>query len=207
PVHGSAQSRSLFPPNARQATGFAPCGMLWSPTAANRSITSLASTAPPITCRTAASTSRQRKRLPAPVSKELGGSGRPAEVVDIVARLKAVTDAERRELLKNGGSRIENQLAFARQYLERAVSSALRSHRRHMDGRIQRLVERELPAELDKEYQSRTGKAKVPHSSSPNRSWPPCLPPLQVQREEIWSVRMPNRGGPILPMSMAQKQT
>jgi hypothetical protein len=38
-------------------------------------------------------------------------------VTDIVARLKRVTDAERREPLKSGGSRFENQVAFARQYL------------------------------------------------------------------------------------------
>lgn len=49
--------------------------------------------------------------------KELGGSGRPAEVVDVVARLKDVSDEQRQEVLQSGGLRFDNQIAFARQYL------------------------------------------------------------------------------------------
>src|ERR1700694_5460039 len=49
--------------------------------------------------------------------KELGGSGRPADVLDIVARMKNVPDSERQEVLKSGGLRFDNQVAFARQYL------------------------------------------------------------------------------------------
>jgi restriction system protein len=49
--------------------------------------------------------------------KELGGSGRPAEVVDVVARLKNISEAQRLEVLQSGGLRFDNQIAFARQYL------------------------------------------------------------------------------------------
>jgi restriction system protein len=49
--------------------------------------------------------------------KELGGSGRPAEVVEVVARLKGISDAQRQEVLQSGALRFDNQIAFARQYL------------------------------------------------------------------------------------------
>lgn len=49
--------------------------------------------------------------------KELGGSGRPGEVVEIVARLKNISEAQRQEVLQSGALRFDNQVAFARQYL------------------------------------------------------------------------------------------
>lgn len=49
--------------------------------------------------------------------KELGGSGTPPEVVEIVARLKNVSEEEQKETLKTGASRFVNQVHFARQYL------------------------------------------------------------------------------------------
>ena len=49
--------------------------------------------------------------------KELGGSGRPAEVVEVIARLKNISDTQRQEVLQSGGLRFDNQIAFARQYL------------------------------------------------------------------------------------------
>ncbi len=49
--------------------------------------------------------------------KQLGGSGRPAEVVDIVAKIKGVPDTQRQETLQSGALRFDNQVAFARQYL------------------------------------------------------------------------------------------
>jgi len=49
--------------------------------------------------------------------KELGGSGTPSEVVEIVARLKSVSEEEQKETLKTGASRFVNQVHFARQYL------------------------------------------------------------------------------------------
>ncbi len=49
--------------------------------------------------------------------KELGGSGTPSEVVEIVARLKSVSEEEQKETVKTGASRFVNQVHFARQYL------------------------------------------------------------------------------------------
>ena len=37
--------------------------------------------------------------------KELGGSGTPSEVVEIVARLKSVSEEEQKETVKTGASR------------------------------------------------------------------------------------------------------
>ncbi len=49
--------------------------------------------------------------------KQLGGSARPGEVVEAVARLKNVTEAQRQEVLQSGALRFDNQIAFVRQYL------------------------------------------------------------------------------------------
>jgi restriction system protein len=49
--------------------------------------------------------------------KQLGGSARPGEVVEVVARLKNISEAQRQEVLNSGGLRFDNQIAFARQYL------------------------------------------------------------------------------------------
>jgi restriction system protein len=49
--------------------------------------------------------------------KELGGSGRPAEVVEKVAQIKKVSEADQQETLESGALRFANQVAFARQYL------------------------------------------------------------------------------------------
>jgi restriction system protein len=49
--------------------------------------------------------------------KQLGGSARPGEVVEIVARLKNISEAQRQEVLQSGALRFDNQIAFARQYL------------------------------------------------------------------------------------------
>jgi restriction system protein len=49
--------------------------------------------------------------------KQLGGAARPGEVVDVVARLKNIPEAQRQEVLQSGGLRFDNQIAFARQYL------------------------------------------------------------------------------------------
>lgn len=51
------------------------------------------------------------------VLKELGGSGNAGEVVDSVVERMGITDAELSMLNKNGGSRIKNQVAWARMYL------------------------------------------------------------------------------------------
>jgi len=49
--------------------------------------------------------------------RELGGSGRPREVIDKVAENLNISDEKREEPLKNGSSRWDNQVAWARQYL------------------------------------------------------------------------------------------
>ncbi len=60
--------------------------------------------------------------------KELGGSGTPSEVVEIVAKLRNVSEEEQKETLKTGASRFVNQVHFARQYLvwEGLLSSSKR---------------------------------------------------------------------------------
>lgn len=49
--------------------------------------------------------------------KELGGSARPGEVVDVVAKLKNIPESERQETLQSGALRFDNQFVLARQYL------------------------------------------------------------------------------------------
>jgi restriction system protein len=49
--------------------------------------------------------------------RELGGSGRPKEVTDKVAKNLNISDKTREETLKNGSSKWDNQVAWARQYL------------------------------------------------------------------------------------------
>ena len=49
--------------------------------------------------------------------RELGGSGRPKEVQDRVAKNLGISDKIREETLKNGALKWDNQVAWARQYL------------------------------------------------------------------------------------------
>jgi restriction system protein len=49
--------------------------------------------------------------------RELGGSGRPKEVTDRIAKNLNISDKIREETLKNGASKWDNQVAWARQYL------------------------------------------------------------------------------------------
>ena len=49
--------------------------------------------------------------------RELGGSGRPKEVEDIIARKLGVTDVQRQERIKTGPLKFSNQVAWCRQYL------------------------------------------------------------------------------------------
>ena len=51
------------------------------------------------------------------VLKELGGSGRSAEVTDLVIEMLKIPEKEQEETLKSGASRVRNQVAFARLYL------------------------------------------------------------------------------------------
>lgn len=52
--------------------------------------------------------------------KELGGSGRPSEVRDFIAKQLDLSEAERTELLEGGAPRFDNQVAWARFYLVKA---------------------------------------------------------------------------------------
>jgi restriction system protein len=52
--------------------------------------------------------------------KQLGGSGRPSEVVDLVAANLNISEAEQNEELKGGGLRYSNQVHWARFYLAKA---------------------------------------------------------------------------------------
>ncbi|NJL88586.1 MAG: Mrr restriction system protein [Coleofasciculaceae cyanobacterium SM2_1_6] len=52
--------------------------------------------------------------------KELGGSGRPSEVRNVIARQLNISDQERTELLEGGAPRFDNQVAWARFYLVKA---------------------------------------------------------------------------------------
>ncbi|MGB3496011.1 MAG: restriction endonuclease [Elainellaceae cyanobacterium] len=52
--------------------------------------------------------------------KELGGSGRPAEVRDVIASQLNISEQDRTELLDGGAPRFDNQVAWARFYLVKA---------------------------------------------------------------------------------------
>lgn len=49
--------------------------------------------------------------------RELGGSARPKEVVEAIAKSENVPDIQREEIMKSGILRFNNQVAWARQYL------------------------------------------------------------------------------------------
>src|SRR5437016_9193374 len=49
--------------------------------------------------------------------QELGGSGQPKEVTDTVLERLHISEREQAQPLKNGGSRVRNQVAWARFYL------------------------------------------------------------------------------------------
>lgn len=51
------------------------------------------------------------------VLKELGGSGKPSEVTDLVIEKLKIPEEKVEETLKSGGSRVRNQIAWARMYL------------------------------------------------------------------------------------------
>ncbi len=52
--------------------------------------------------------------------KELGGSGRPAEVRDVIAGKIGISEQERTDLLDGGTPRFDNQVGWARFYLVKA---------------------------------------------------------------------------------------
>lgn len=62
------------------------------------------------------------------VLRDLGGSGRPAEVKDHIAEMLNISDDDLNDLLKSGESRFSNQVAWARFYLVKAgyIDSSVR---------------------------------------------------------------------------------
>lgn len=52
--------------------------------------------------------------------KELGGSGNPGEVTDLVIENMKISEDEQAEALKNGTSKVRNRIAWARMYLVHA---------------------------------------------------------------------------------------
>jgi restriction system protein len=54
------------------------------------------------------------------ILKELGGSGQPKEVTDTVLERLHISEREQAQTLKNGSSRVRNQVAWARFYLAKA---------------------------------------------------------------------------------------
>ena len=54
------------------------------------------------------------------ILRDLGGSARPAEVTDLVIERMDIPEAEQQVTNKNGGSRIRNQIAWARFYMVKA---------------------------------------------------------------------------------------
>jgi restriction system protein len=49
--------------------------------------------------------------------RQLGGSGSPKEVSDLIAVNEKISDKKLEEVMKSGGSKFHNQVAWARQYL------------------------------------------------------------------------------------------
>ena len=52
--------------------------------------------------------------------KELGGSGRPSEVRDVISKQLNISEKDKTELLEGGAPRFDNQVAWARFYLVKA---------------------------------------------------------------------------------------
>lgn len=49
--------------------------------------------------------------------RKLGGSGKPKEVIEEIAKAEKIPDSKREEIMKSGILRFDNQVAWARQYL------------------------------------------------------------------------------------------
>lgn len=80
------------------------------------------------------------------VLRDLGGSGRPAEVTDLVIERMNIPETEQEVTNKNGGSRIRNQVAWARFYMVKVA--LLSSSQRGIWG----LTEKGRDVKMDKDY-------------------------------------------------------
>lgn len=77
---------------------------------------------------------------------ELGGSGRPSEVSDLVIERMNISEAEQEVTIKSGESRVKNQVAWARFYMVKAdlISSSQRG--------VWELTEKGYKTELTEKY-------------------------------------------------------
>jgi restriction endonuclease Mrr len=81
------------------------------------------------------------------VLNELGGSGKAAEITDAVIERLQISEEEQAELLKNGNSRVRNQIAWARFYLAKAdlIDSSRYGVWAHTDkGRLRKFTASEI---------------------------------------------------------------
>ena len=99
------------------------------------------------------------------VLRTLGRSGRPAEVTDLVIERMGIPEAEQEVANKNGGSRVRNQIAWARFYMVRAGlldssqrgvwSLTERGNNIQLDEDTVLALLREAQQEFSKEYRKR----------------------------------------------------
>jgi restriction system protein len=59
------------------------------------------------------------------VLRELGGSGKSSEVLDMVIEKLNIADEELEDTLKSGGSRIKNQIHWARMVLVKKCGTSI----------------------------------------------------------------------------------
>ncbi len=77
---------------------------------------------------------------------ELGGSGRPSEVIDLVIERMNISESEQEVTIKSGESRVKNQVGWARFYMVKAdlISSSQRG--------VWELTEKGYKTELNEKY-------------------------------------------------------
>lgn len=96
------------------------------------------------------------------VLQEIGGSGRSAEVADLVLEKMAISEEEQAETLKNGVSRVRNQVHWARYYLLKAgyLDSSKRGTWVLTDKGLKVDTSTLDPYSIFKQVQSKTSKQK-----------------------------------------------
>lgn len=120
------------------------------------------------------------------VLKELDGSGRPKEVTDAVLERLSIPESEQAQTLKHGGSRLRNQVGWARFYL--AKSGWLDDSRRGVwalteKGRSEPLSA-SVVAQLFKEVQA-TFSTKESKSAVADEDDDDVLPPTDSSTEGV----------------------
>lgn len=103
--------------------------------------------------------------------RNLGGSGRPAEVTDLVIERLNIPEKEQEVTNKNGGSRIRNQIAWARFYMVKGglISSSQRGiwgltekgHNTKMDENFILNIFRDVHQDFTAERKSRKGTEPI----------------------------------------------